>query len=225
MLINCGPIIDRRIFKLELPFLPQTVRNAPYLKKFFFTSNKLNNNDTIGILVSGGVDSVLLYYLLLKENFDTGNQFKITPYTILRKDGSSHYAKTAINYIHQKFKLPSINLNVIGNVAITEDRQVESGIMDILHKKEEYVYVGLIEARDEHLIDWPKHKFVETFHRRYPLLNLQKSHVVDLYIQHNLIDLLKLTYSCVDKDGPCGVCNGCRERIWGLTQMGLDPSL
>lgn len=65
MLITCGPNHDRRVFKLELPKYPDITTTNSYIEKIYLRDKikTLKNNDTIGILVSGGVDSVLLYYL------------------------------------------------------------------------------------------------------------------------------------------------------------------
>jgi len=217
--ITCGPINDQRKFKLELPFVPNTTQPLHFLYK---KTHKLINNDTIGVLISGGIDSAILYYTLLKENLESGNKFKIIPYTILRKEGSRYYAKNVINYIHKQFNLPEINLNIIGDNTLPEIKQVESGIADILYKQVDYVYLGLIENRKEHLVGWHRFKFTETFHLRYPLLNLQKSHVIDLYVKLNQLNLLKLTYSCaINEIDACGTCNGCLERSWGLNQLNL----
>jgi len=174
-------------------------------------------------MVSGGVDSAILYYLLLQENFNTGNKFEIIPYTMLRKEGSRYYAKDVINYVHDLHHLPHTDLNIIGDNTLPETQQVESGIMDVLHKTVDYVYLGIIESREEHSVGWHRFPFKETFHRRYPLLNLQKSHVIDLYIKTGMIELLKMTHSCaVHEITPCNNCNGCIERIWGISEMNLD---
>lgn len=158
--------------------------------------------------------------MLLKENLLTGNKFKIIPYTILRKEGSKYHAQKVINYIQRCFNLFETELNVVGDNTLPEIQQVESGIKDILHKTVDYVYLGIIESRPEHSQGWWRFKFTETFHRKYPLLNLQKSHVMDLYSQNNLMDLLNLTHSCaVNEVDPCGKCNGCKERQWGAEQL------
>ena len=53
----------------------------------------------------------------------------------------------------------------------------------------------------------------------YPLKNLTKRHIIDLYFKMGIQDLLQYTNSCDQQSielQPCGVCNGCRERDWGL---------
>lgn len=219
MIVECGPINDRRILVLELPKIPNfpnETMSALWKRYTNIQSNK------IGVLVSGGLDSALLYFLLIKENLSTGSKFSIVPYTILRANGSEYYAQKVIGFIHEYFNIPAINLNYIGNIGLPEINQVESGISDILAVKVDYVYLGMIELREEHTKGIKVSKFNETPTRKYPFLRLQKSHIIDLVIQNNVLDIISITYSC-DMPGivPCGNCNGCNERTWGLTQNGL----
>ena len=221
MKILCGPEYDKRIFTLTLPESTPYFKSS-YLTKLWLRSHKLRDNNHIGILVSGGVDSAILYYTLLKENFETVNRFKITPYTILRKEGSKHYAIKVINWIQNYFNIAITDLNIIGNPSLPEIKQVESGVLEILTHHVDYVYLGIIESRPEHSINWVRPLWRETFNLKYPLLNLEKSHVIDLYRKFNLFDLLKITHSCaLNEIDPCGTCNGCLERQWGLSELGF----
>lgn len=218
--LPCGPDHDRRLFKLSFPApIPKI---GTHLTKLYLKNKNLIEHKRIGILVSGGIDSAILYYLLTKLNVENNNQFIITPYTILRKEGSKTYALPIINYVQNKFNLPITSLNVVGDNTLPEIQQVESGVKDMFKNGEEYAYLGIIDSREEHSVNWLRWKPVETFNRRYPLLNLQKSHVIDLYKQYNLLDFLELTYSCaLNEINACGNCNGCNERKWGLQQVGL----
>lgn len=218
--ITVGPNWDKRTFNMSLPTYPSI--NSSTIKKLFLRTYDLQENKNIGVLVSGGMDSAIMYYLLTKLNIENNNLFNITPYTILKKEGSKKYALPIINYVQKKFDLQTTGLNVVGDNTLPERIQVDSGIKDVFNKGNDFVYVGIISAREEHRINWRKCVFVEEVRKKYPLLNLEKSHVVDLYIKYNLLDLLKLTYSCAnDELNACGSCNGCNERQWGLNQMGL----
>lgn len=220
MLIDCGPIYDRRQMRLTLPSIPD-IEN-PLLKNLYQRVNKLVEGNEIGILVSGGIDSAILYFLLIEENISTGNHFNIIPYTMMRKEGSRYYAKDVINWIHRYYNINEIELNIVGDNTLPELQQVESAIKEILHIVVDFVYLGIIESRPEHSVNWTRPYFKETFHRKYPLLNLQKSHVINLYLQRNIQELLDITYSCaINEQHACGYCNGCNERTWGLIENNL----
>lgn len=222
MLIQCGPLHDRRIMNFYLPSEPKFVNDK--IRNLWLKINKLKQGNRIGCLVSGGMDSALLYYCLLKENIETGNKFIITPYTIMRKNGSKIYALPLINYIRSLFNLEPISLNIIGDVGLNEIQQVESGIKDVLHVKEDYVYLGIITERPEHSVGWFRATFKETTHRKYPFLNLEKSHIVDLILQLGLEQIFRLSHTCaIEEITPCGNCNGCNERAWGFRELGLEP--
>jgi len=217
MRIECGPLWDRRFLDFNLP--DYTSMPNLNIESLYYKSQKLKRNYRIGVLVSGGLDSALLYYLILLENQRTGNKFIITPYTILRKEGSKHYAIKVINYIHSLFCLDHIDLNIVGNNQLEEIRQVESGTKDVLITND-FVYIGIIESRPEHSINWIRGQFRETMRRRYPLLNLQKSHIIDLFYKLDLVSLIPITHSCaVYEVVPCLNCNGCNERSWGFKEM------
>jgi len=223
MKIECGPKHDLRIFELNLPNFPYI--DKPWLEKLWMKTNNFIKGNKIGCLVSGGADSALLYFLMLEENRKTGNKYEIIPYTILRI-GAKKPAQNVINWIHKFYNIPEIQLNIIGDPDLPEIQQVNSGIFEILGSKVDYVYLGIIADRPEHYINWDNVKFEETVQRKYPFLNLEKSHIIDLYYKKKLKELFDLTRSCnIGEDEPCGHCNGCMARIWGIEQIQQDRDI
>lgn len=201
--VECGPSTDRRTLNVWL---------NPIRKR-------------VGVLVSGGMDSALLYYLLVRLNVEQGFTHKITPYTILRKDGSPQYAQDIIDYVHDLFKITHIATQIVGDPTLPEQMQVESGAIDILSStNSNVIYLGLIEELAAFTIGWRDPiKWKETDTRFYPLKDLNKSHIVDLIIQFKQERLFELTHSC-NMPGKCYNCNGCNERSWGFKQIGYtDP--
>jgi hypothetical protein len=204
--MECGPDHDRRTMDLTL---------HPFVRR-------------IGVMVSGGMDSALLYYLLRKYNSEIDNWYNIIPYTMLRKEGSPVHAPLIINYVNRVFGLPNQELIVVGNNTLPEENQVSSGIDDIMSRKQcNILYLGLIENLEIHTVGWrPPIKWFDTEQLKYPLKRLTKCHVVDLIQQLNQPKLFELSHSCVYSDGRCITCNGCKERAWGFEQMGyIDPGV
>jgi hypothetical protein len=213
----CGPQHDVREFNFSLPSYDLNLPAA----NLYYRLNKIKQNYRIGVLVSGGLDSALLYYVLQKSNQMINSKFTITPYTVKRVDGSYKYALNTINYINDIFGIPNTDLNLVGDISLEERLQVDSGVKDVL-KDNDFVYVGIIDARPEHLIGWFQFEFKETLRLKYPLMHLQKSHIIDIIIQNKLYELFPLTHTCnIDIPKPCGSCNGCRERFWGFSELGL----
>jgi hypothetical protein len=199
MKLECGPLTDRRTLEIELP-----------------------EPKRLGIFVSGGMDSALLYYLFCKLNHDAGYTHKIIPYTVLRQEGAKKYALPIINHIHRHFQQPVQTLKVAGDPTLPEDQQVKSGVMEVLQKKwADIVYVGVIEALEIHMVGWQPIPAKETEVFKTPLHNLNKSHIIDLLLQLGQQDLLFKSHSCITSEGRCGTCNGCNERSWGFDQLQL----
>lgn len=214
-----GPLTDIRPFKLILPEIKKF--KSPLAEKLFLKLNQFIDGKHIGIFVSGGIDSAILYFLLLEENLRTGNKFNIVPYTI-RRMGAEQSARNVIRWIHDFYNIPDIDLNIVGDPSLPEIQQVESGVNDVLGVRADYVYLGIIYDRPEHSLNWDRFKFVETFKNRYPFLHLEKTHILDLYIKKNVLELLKLTHSCnTNIDTDCMICNGCQAKIWAFNKMGL----
>jgi 7-cyano-7-deazaguanine synthase in queuosine biosynthesis len=204
LIVECGPVLDRRTLNIYL---------HPIRKR-------------IGVLVSGGMDSALLYYLLVKLNVEQGFTHKITPYTIIREQGSIEYAQPIVDYVNNLFGIATSTIEIVGDNTLAENQQVESGCVDVL-KKSNLIYLGLIEELEVHTIGWrPPIKWKESENRLYPFKDLNKSHLVDLIFQFKQEKLFELSHTC-NLPGPrCGACNGCNERRWGFEQMGYaDPGI
>ena len=188
---------------------------------------KLTLHRRIGVLVSGGLDSALLYYLIKKLTL-TDDRYSVIPYTIIRNDGSSRYAQPVIDYVHEILGIEQQYATKLEIDEIDSELQVAAGMRELRNTDRNLIYIGIIQTLEEHALhDVPK-PYVPTNSEmfNYPLKDLNKAHVVQLIVQLGLEKLFTLTHSCVyDIDTPCGDCNRCNERAWAFTQIGLiDPS-
>jgi len=203
MIIDCGPAHDIRTLNLELP-----------------------QANRIGVMVSGGIDSTLLYYLLqyLKKTEKTDHF--IRPFTVPRKEGSIYFAKPIVNYIHELLDLPPSYTTLVGNNTLEEPKQVESGVIKaIAFAKIEVIYIGAIYIRPEHLIGLERPVTIETDVVKFPMLHLEKSHVIDLYYKLGIENILQYTHSCIkNQQVHCGTCHGCIERIWGFNELNISSN-
>jgi hypothetical protein len=203
MIITCGPEDDQRTLKLILP----------------------DDRTKIAVLISGGIDSAILYYLMLLENSNIGFRHEIVPISILRTEGSEYFSKLVVANMNEKFNLIKRDAIIVGNPNLSEDRQVRSGVMNAYELGFDQVYCGLIEQQPEHMIGWEQPDGKETRRFKTPLKNLNKTHIIDLVIKSKQQDLFYITHTCNKiKVGRCHKCNGCNERAWGFRQLKLtDP--
>lgn len=204
MKITCGPVDDQRTVTLLLP-----------------SSRKLK----IAVFISGGIDSAILYYMLLKVNEELENIHEIVPFTVLRKEGSRHFAKPVVAHVNSHYKLPYVDPIIVGDNTLPETEQVKSGLQDVWKLKFDRAYTGLIQQLPEHMIGWSSIPYQQTQRFKAPFCHLNKSHVVDLIIKLDQSALFYITHSCdIHEISRCNSCNGCNERSWGFQQLNLtDP--
>ena len=103
-----------------------------------------NESKTLGIFVSGGIDSAILYYMMLLENQKMGNIHKIVPLTVLRKEGSKHFAKLVVAHMIWHFNLHYVETTIVGDPSLPEIEQVKSGVHEAFDKGIDIAYTGLI---------------------------------------------------------------------------------
>jgi hypothetical protein len=203
MFIECGPAHDKRVLELSMP----------------------EHKHRIGVFVSGGLDSALLYYLLMKLNHEAGNTHEVIPFSVLRKEGSQYFARPVINYVNSCFGLSKQGLNVVGDPTLDEDAQVASGVIEVLVEAAcDIVYVGVIDALPIHTVGWTPIVATETDNFKTPFSKLNKSHITDLVYNLGQEKLFEISHSCIKPLERCGCCNGCNERKWGFDQLNkTDP--
>lgn len=197
--IELGPSHDKRLLEFSLPDSPKR----------------------IGVLVSGGLDSAILLYII--KYLNQNNFHKIVPLTIERAEGSKIYAPKVLDYINSIFINDISNFEVIKLPKIPPHIEVTLAIHLMLRKNLfDVLYLGVIQTREEHAhgitIIKPSTKID---YIKYPLIELEKSHIVDLIYKMKQEYFLDITTSC-DTGENCGTCNGCNERAWGIDQIKSD---
>jgi len=201
MIYNCGTANDIRSLDILLPETPSK----------------------IGVFVSGGIDSAILYYIL---NLENKNQIhEIIPLSIMRKEGSKYFSHLVVAHINEELGLPIIKPMIVGKPNLPDDQQVRSGVMEAFQKSFDFVYVGVIEQLAMHMIGWENIPANETEKFKTPLAKLNKSHIIDLVTKLNQQSLFNITHSCSKYElGRCNACNGCNERAWAFEQLNYkDP--
>lgn len=201
MIYSCGPKHDVRSFSISLPEKPSN----------------------IGVFVSGGIDSAILYYLLQLENAD--KKHNIVPLSIMRKEGSKYFSHLVVAHVNEELGLPLTKPLIVGKPNLPEDQQVRSGVVEAFQKGFDFIYVGVIEQLPMHMVGWNHIPAEETEKFKTPLAKLNKSHIIDLVRILNQESLFNITHSCSLLElGRCKACNGCNERAWAFNELNLtDP--
>lgn len=190
-------------------------------------------------MFSGGVDSTILVYLILKYNPNT----KLVCHT-MKVDGRpfvEHATKLIISWMRQEFPKCKLvhTLHTIPDekealdISLTEYQWVKTLAIQDVHEEYNFkMYNGITSHYDK--LTMIKYNLWDTrdlnrypddlkFKPRAPLYNKDKHYVKNLYDDHDLIDrLLPLTISCPHstKGGtpcfpvytPCCKCEVCIEK-------------
>jgi hypothetical protein len=184
---------------------------------------EIPSNQIIGIMLSGGADSALLYWLLLRENINNHLGNVIIPFCVDRQNGAVYHSTKVIRYLEQYFQISIPELIVVGDPDTHHSKHIHSGLVDI---KKIYgintVYVGGTQNPPMGSVNG-EYPLRSLNHRRFdinPFLHCDKSHIIFLYLRYKLLGLLDITHSCGSlKDGKCMKCFSCNERAWAISQV------
>lgn len=187
----------------------------------------VSNATSVGILLSGGLDSTLLLILLQLES--EKKNFKMTAFNVENNNGYEVHCRQILS--HPFFK----TVQFVPNVPNSNDYSgiIRDGIAHVLKQEHlDLVYLGINKNPDFFHEGKPVRRTAEELavykKLRYPFLNLQKDRIVEIFcqIEDNLkLNILKLTHSCTEKaSGQCGHCFQCVERKWAFEKNNrVDP--
>jgi hypothetical protein len=165
----------------------------------------------IAILMSGGIDSLVLYHLI--QSHDPA------VYTIDREDGFDDPSRVE--------SLISKKVNRFKETTLNTDLRVREAIYEI-QKDYDQLYIGINHTPPSYYFPELKDgapyrpwRIQDNDKLIAPFLHLYKYHIIDLANQLN-IDLSG-TLSCLtDNTTECKECWQCREKIWGYEQLKGD---
>jgi len=181
MQIICGPNWDRRVVNID-------------------------HKEDAGILMSGGIDSWVLYNLI---------QGPVKIFNYKRHNG--------IDSIHQ-VELLTGRRDIIEIIQDKPNKKFIDYAADYIKEYCSSLYIGInhippIDIFPEFADDYPIRPWRSLdSNLLMPFLHVQKYHIIDIARQKK-IDL-SLTQSClVNANGHCGKCWQCLERKWGFDQL------
>jgi len=180
----------------------------------------------IGVMVSGGWDSAVLWYLVKSACLDSGQE--CTPFVVPKLDGALHYSKLVVETINKLLGAPVQEPIVVGKeLANNPWDYVTNGAYEVFG--EEYIdhlFIGMTaysqEVHNRHENEDPHPRFEPTEEQRqyvtWPFEDMTKDETVKLGFDLGIADvIMPITHSCTEQNkGRCGVCYWCTERKWAF---------
>lgn len=185
----------------------------------------VSNNLRYGILLSGGLDSAVLLFLLMTEYKNLNIEPNIKIFTIPKTDGSYLYVPGIISKINEKFNSNLRPTTLVGSSCDHHTVQVSHATRDIFTSDVvDELFIATNQNPPEEEFDFLQFKnganirskeVTARIHK--PFFILRKSHIVDFMYQFNAEELAVLTHSCIKMtDTRCTVCFPCKERQWAF---------
>ena len=183
-------------------------------------AESIPHNKRIAVVVSGGWDSAVLWYIVYNEC--KRRQQSCRPYTVPKLDGAQRWANEVL-----KWSGYDGETNIVGRVdAEDPSRYVPSGVKEILDNKyADICYIGTNAYYDgmkpdherQHSSRWNKEDICPQ-----PFFYMTKDETVQLGFDLGIAqDIIHITHSCTELDaGRCGYCPWCKERAWAFNKIG-----
>lgn len=185
----------------------------------------------IGISASGGADSSVLLYILMK--YSTG---PVHIFTCSSKFKNYSSASTSTQVIDQCIQLTDNN-NIIHHTHYVDEQTIENLFYETQFDYINCLYTAITKNPCQEVTDSFKNRVTE-FERDprsikplysldnkiyMPFSNIDKKEIYNIYKELNLLDtLFPLTRSCESltlRKGHCGECWWCEERLWGFGKL------
>jgi len=183
----------------------------------------------IGLLSSGGADSTLLMYFLMKYHTN-----KLVVYTVAEQAKHFTTAKSSAQVIDKCAKLTGKTdiEHRVKYVPVKTAKSVYSKPrLDIIAHKINALYEGMTNNPSEDIGNNGQHNrnplikksIIEYKTHVQPFINVDKKIIASLYKKYKLQNLFNLTRSCETFEDiglkHCGECWWCKERKWGFGKI------
>jgi hypothetical protein len=176
----------------------------------------LSAEKSVGVFLSGGMDSALLLYLLAQKTT------KIQTFTVPKHDGAERYVAPIVSWVNNKLNYNLPAPMIVGNPNATHQMQVNTGLFSVYHICDVFYFAGNSYPEDV-LPNGPRRIQRMNPKEQQPFFHLYKTDIVKMYVSFGIMDLLPLTHTCTEQYiGRCNVCWQCRERAWAFRECGLE---
>jgi hypothetical protein len=201
----------------------------------------LNKYNNIGIMISGGLDSALLAYLLHDIKYKQNRTTKLNFFVVPKPDGSVMHATNVINYLDMHFNQSASELHIVGNPeGLHHSKMLTSGLIRAIKDFDCEVFLTAVTTNPEQatppeqLLNYEYGKFLEPDGTPYngpvrvkanhprvidAFWDYTKQDTVKIIKDMNLTELVKITHTCTgSKTIRCNKCWQCCERAWAFAK-------
>lgn len=176
----------------------------------------LTQNKKIGIMLSGGLDSGLLYYVCCKIIADNNLDYNLNLYNTY--EGYNNVAGRVNEFVNKQFNLTT-TLNKIELPSMHHSAYVFFAIGEAL-KTSNIVLLGDTTNSPIELGGLEPNRLRSTHPKVFqPFFDYNKKDTVRMCIELNLHELMSLTRSCAHPTKySCNECYHCKERVWAFKE-------
>ena len=187
----------------------------------------------IAVLVSGGWDSAVLWYLVKRTCMDRNQE--CNAFTVPKLDGAEHYANRVLEWSSERLGHALMKTTIVGDISSDNPSDyVTSGGYEIWNEGlGEHIFsaVNAYPPNQRSMMadgyPLPNDRFVKTEEHHaltQPFAELTKDKIVQLAFDIGTAhEIAPITHSCTELDrGRCNNCWWCKEREWAFKVIGQD---
>ena len=187
----------------------------------------------IAVLVSGGWDSAVLWYLVKRTCMDRNQE--CNAFTVPKLDGAEHYANRVLEWSSESLGHALMKTTIVGDISSDNPSDyVTSGGYEIWNEGlGEHIFSAVNAYPPDQrsmMADGyplPNDRFVKTEEHHaltQPFAELTKDKIVQLAFDIGIAhEIAPITHSCTELDrGRCNNCWWCKEREWAFKVIGQD---
>lgn len=203
-------------------------------------SFNLEEDKKYGLMISGGIDSAILSYLILQTYRERNWLANVQPFTMRKTNERVDTANTVVDYLNRTFPEFHVPYTIeLGDPKMHHRDQGEAAWREV---KATYPDINYVFYASNAVPPWDYENWMKDERGLpngrperskgqggmvyLPVLHLYKSYMIDLVFEHNQEEIFEFSRSCTQSiEGPrCGRCFHCRERAWGFASIGkIDP--
>lgn len=173
-----------------------------------------------GLMLSGGLDSAILLFLIVKQNPEVNLQC----FTIPKHDGSALYVNNIIEKVNHKFDRKFLPTIYVGNPDLHHRMQSSVAIREIfLSHNIDYLFNALNQNPPElSKLENAPVRNKKSNHPKLilPFVDMLKDQILGIMYSNNFEELIDITHSCTEmKETRCNKCWQCQERAWAFKKL------